>query len=449
VSGRNKAIVLKQCCLEEFVMRQLKRTVRALAAGLSLIAVSLLLGANWPQWRGPERNGISNETGLLKEWPAEGPKLLWQREDIGEGYSTPSIVGNRIYVLSNQGLDNEFVQALNVDDGEQVWAQRIGIVGNPDQQPPYPGARSTPTIDGNLLYALGSDGDLVCLELRTGKIVWQKHLRRDFGGKYGDWAYAESPLVDGDVLVCTPGGEDATLVALNKRNGDVIWKSQVPSDEEGGQEAGYASAIVVNAAGVKQYVQFLQKGLVGVDANTGKFLWQYERTGQSPANIPTPVAQGDLVYSSSGRGGGALIRIVPKDGAVGIEEVYFDRKLPTAIGGSILLGDYHYGTSGETTVCAEFKTGKIVWSQPRELAPASLCYADGNFYFHAERDGQVGLVAATPEGYQERGRFTPPNVPDHGNRKAWAYPVVANGRLYIRDWNRLWCYDVSARAREL
>jgi outer membrane protein assembly factor BamB len=278
-------------------------------------------------------------------------------------------------------------------------------------------------------------------------------LRNDFGGKYGEWAYAESPLVDGDVLVCTPGGEEATLVALNKHNGEVIWKSQVPSEEAGGQESGYASAVVLNAAGVKQYVQFLNKGLVGVDANTGKFLWQYERTGQSPANIPTPVVSGDLVYSSSGGGGGALIRIVAKDGKFEAEEVYFDRKLPTAIGGSILLGDYLYGTTRETTVCVDFKTGQIRWTQPREPAPASLCYADGRFYLHGENDGQVTLIEASPEEYRQRGRFAPSNPPQRGNSrrepKPWAYPVVANGRLYIRDWDRLWCYDVKARPGQL
>jgi outer membrane protein assembly factor BamB len=430
-------------------MRHPISVVRLSAYCFGLIALGSFLAADWPQWRGPQRTGISQETGLLKEWPSEGPRLLWQRDNIGSGYSTPSIVGDRIYLISNEGLDNEFVQALNVADGKQVWAQRIGIVGNPDQRPPYPGSRSTPTVDGDVLYALGSDGDLVCMETAAGEIRWRKHLRNDFGGKYGEWAYAESPMVDGEVLVCTPGGEEATLIALNKRTGEVIWKSQVPSDEEGGQEPGYASAIIVNAAGVKQYVQFLQKGLVGVDATTGKFLWQYERTGQSPANIPTPVAQGDLVYSSSGRGGGALVRIVAKDGKIQAEEVYFDRKLPTAIGGSILLGDYHYGTTGETTVCSEFNTGKILWTKERELAPSSLCFADGNLYLHAERDGQVALIEASPEGYRERGRFTPPNLPERGNTRAWAYPVVANGRLYIRDWDRLWCYDVKARPGQL
>ena len=191
---------------------------------------------DWPQWRGPNRNGISSETGLLKQWPAEGPKLLWQLKDIGDGYSTPAVVGNRIYLMSNRGLDNEFVQALSTQDGKVIWTTRVGNVGNPNQNPPYPKARSTPTIDGNSIYALSSDGDLVCLETKSGKIRWQKNLRKDFGGQPGEWAYSESPLVDGDVVVVTPGGAASTIVALNKRTGAVIWKSAVP----GGDAAGYA-----------------------------------------------------------------------------------------------------------------------------------------------------------------------------------------------------------------
>jgi outer membrane protein assembly factor BamB len=212
--------------------------------------------ANWPQWRGPERNGISQETGLLREWPKEGPRLLWKARDIGSGYSTPAVVGERLYILSNQGMDDEFVKALQVKDGKQVRSTRLGKVGNPDQKPSYPAARSTPTVDGDLLYALGSDGDLVCLERSTGKVRWQRNLRTDFSGQPGIWAYAESPLIDRDVLVCTPGGADATLVALNKKTGELLWKSAVP----GGEQAAYASVIATTVAGVKQYVQFLQKG---------------------------------------------------------------------------------------------------------------------------------------------------------------------------------------------
>jgi outer membrane protein assembly factor BamB len=394
--------------------------------------------ANWPQWRGPERNGISQETGLLKEWRKEGPRLLWQTKDIGSGYSTPAVVGDRLYILSNQGMDGEFVKALQVKDGKPTWSTRLGKVGNPDQKPSYPAARSTPTVDGDLLYALGSDGDLLCLERSTGKVRWQKSLRTDFGGQPGIWAYAESPLIDGDVLVCTPGGADATLVALNKKTGKLLWKSAVP----GGEQAAYASVIATTVAGVKQYVQFLQKGLVGVDARNGKFLWRYDKTAQgSPANIPTPVGRDGYIYSATGRGGAGLIKLSVKQDSTEVEQVYASPKLPTAIGGAVLLGDYLFGTTGQALVCAEFKTGEVKWTE-RGVGAGSLCYADGRLYLHGE-NGELALVEATPDGYREKGRFTPPGQPERGQSKAWAYPVVANGRFYIRDFGVLWCYDVK------
>ena len=402
---------------------------------------SLTVGAaaaNWPQWRGPERNGISRETGLLKEWPKEGPTLLWQAKSIGGGYSTPAVVGEQLYLLSNQGMEAEFVKALSVKDGKEIWSTRIGKVGNPDQKPSYPAARSTPTLDGELLYALGSDGDLVCLERSTGKVRWQKNLRTDFGGKPGIWAYAESPLIDGGVLVCTPGGPDATLAALNKKTGELLWKSVVP----GGEQAAYASVIAVTIAGSKQYVQFLQKGLVGVDANSGKFLWRYDKTAQgSPANIPTPVSREGFIYSATGRGGAGLIKLNVTQDSVAVDEVYVSPKLPTAIGGAVLIGNYLFGTTGQALVCSEFKTGEVKWTE-RGIGAGSLCYADGHLYLHGE-NGEVALVDATPEGYREKGRFTPPDQPERGQSKAWAYPVVANGRFYIRDSNVLWCYDIK------
>jgi outer membrane protein assembly factor BamB len=394
--------------------------------------------AAWPQWRGPQRNGISNETGLLEEWPKEGPKLLWQLKEIGDGYSTPAVVGRRIYVLSNRGLENEFVQALSVEDGKQVWATRLGKVGNPDQQPPYPMARSTPTIDGRLLYALSSDGDLACLETATGKVRWQKSLRKDFGGQPGVWAYAESPLVDGGLVVVTPGGEQATLVALNKKTGAVVWKSAVP----GGDQAGYASAIVVRGGGRKQYVQFLSKGVVGVDAKTGKFLWRYSEAAKGPAQMATPVARDNYVYGAANRIGGGLVRLKASPDGIAAEQVYFTRGLPNSLGGSVLVGDHLYGTTPEGLVAAEFLTGKLKW-QEKSIGPGSVAYADGRLYLHGE-NGDVALIEATPEAYREKGRFTPPDRPKHNNRgeKAWTYPVIANGRLYIRDLGTLWAYDV-------
>ncbi len=404
-----------------------------------VLGVFILVAADWPQWRGPQRNGISQEKGLLQEWPKDGPKLLWQVKDVGLGYSTPAVVGERLYLLSNEGTENESAQAREIKDGKLVWSTRIGKVGNPDQQPPYPGARSTPTVDGELIFVLGSDGDLACLDKGTGKVRWQKNVRKEFGGQPGRWAYAESPLIDENVLVCTPGGEKATLVALNKQTGDVLWQSIVP----GGDEAGYASAVVVEAGGIKQYVQFLGKGVVGVDAKTGKFLWRYNKTAEgSPANIPTPVVHDYFVYSSAGKSGGALVKLNVNQGTVEAIEEYFNPKLPTSIGGSVKIGDYLYGTTNSGgLLCAKFATGEMKW-QDRSVGAGSVCFADGRLYLHGER-GDVALVEATPEAYREKGRFTPPGQPDRGRSQAWTYPVVSNGRLYLRDFGVIWCYDVK------
>ena len=411
--------------------------------GVSALPAS---SSDWPQWRGPNRDGVSKESGLLKQWPKEGPKLLWQVNDIGDGFSGPSVVGTRLYLVSNNGLQNEFVQALSANDGKPIWTTRVGNVGNPDQNPNYPSARSTPTVDGNLIYALGSDGDLVCLEAASGKIRWQKSLRKDFGGQPHDWAYAESPLVDGDVVVVTPGGAEATMVALNKKTGMVIWKSAIP----GGDPAGYASPIVVQGGGRKQYVTFLSKGLVGVDAKTGQFLWRYTEVVKGPAQAFTPVVRGDYVYAGALGIGGGAVRLKADGNGVVAEQVYFARGLPNGFGGAVLIGDYLYGTevAEEQTVAVEFTTGKVIW-KAAGLGRASVTYADGLLYVHAWK-GDVGLVEATPEGYREKGRFTPPAQPKPKpgapySDTSYAHPVIANGRLYIRDSVTLWAYDIKAK----
>ena len=397
---------------------------------------------DWPQWRGPHRDGISSEKGLLKEWPKDGPKLLWKVTNAVSGYSTSAVVECRLYLLGNEGLENEFVEALAVADGKRVWSTPLGKVGNPKQKPNYPAARSTPTVDGDVLYALGSDGDLACVEIAGGKVKWHKNLRTDFKGTPGEWAYAESPLVDGELVICTPGGSESTMVGLNKKTGALVWQCAAP----GGDQAGYSSAIVIDAAGSRQCVQLLQKGLVGVGAGTGEFLWRYSRpTSKYGANIPTPVASGDLVYAAAAGTGGGLVKLKPKHDGIEVEEIYFESKLPTAIGGVIKLGDYLYGTTGQAMLCLEFATGKLKW-EDRAIGTASLCSADGRLYLHGE-NGQVALVDPSPEGYREKGRFTPPNQPERKDamEKPWAFPVVANGRLYLRDHGLVWCYDVRSR----
>ena len=400
--------------------------------------------SDWPQWRGPERSGASKAGGLLKQWPAGGPKLLWQVNDIGDGYSTPAVAGTRIYLMSNRGMENEFVQALSTRDGKPVWTTRVGNVGNPNQNPPYAKARSTPTVDGDFVYALGSDGDLACLEVGSGRIRWQKNIRKEFGGQPGEWAYAESPLVDGDLVVVTPGGAQATMAALNKKTGAVIWKSAVP----GGDPAGYASAVVVQGGGRKQYVQLLSKGLVGVDAGTGQFLWRYKEVAKGPAQYFTPVTRGGHVYCGALGVGGGLLRFKPDGGGVAAEQVYFERGLPNGIGGAVVVGENLYGTeAGQKLVAADFTTGKVKWKADG-FGWASVAYADGLLYLHLV-NGDFVLVEATPEAFREKGRFTPPNQPKHKQvgafpEMAFAYPVIANGRLYIRDLGTLWAYDIKA-----
>ena len=401
-----------------------------------------VFAADWAQWRGPSRTGVSPETGLADQWPQAGPRLVWQVKEIGDGYGSVAVVGNRAYILGNEGLENEVVQALNTTNGQEIWQKRIGKVGNPDQAPPYPAARSTPTVDGNLLFALGSDGDLVCMETANGNIRWQKNVRQEFGGKPGVWAYSESPLVDGNVVVCSPGGLDATIVALDKNSGNVIWKSAVPE----GDDAGYASPIVVNFGGKKQYVQFLSKGVVGVDAATGKMLWRYNGTGGGPANMATPVAHDEHIYTP-GQAGGGLAKLTATGDTISAEQVYLTRGLPNAIGGAVLIGDNLYGTARNAgLVCADFKTGAVKWADP-SIGVGAVCSADGLLFVYGE-NGDVALVEASPDAYREKGRLTLPDKPQHASpqEKSWAYPVVANGRLYVRDKNSLWCYDVSDRA---
>ncbi len=404
-----------------------------------VILTTYVTAADWPQWRGPNRDGISHETELLKEWPKDGPKQIWKVTDIGKGYSTPAVVGDRIFLLANQGLDDEYVAALSVADGSKVWSATLGKVGNPDQKPPYPAARSTPTVDGQRLYALSSDGNLVCLERSNGKKVWAKSLRDDFGGHPGMWAYSESPLVDGDVLVCTPGGKEATIVALNKKTGDVIWKCASPE----GDDAAYSSIVIAHIDGAKQYVQMLQNQLVGVNPKTGKLLWHYDKTAKhSPAVIPTPVVSDGYVYSAGALVGGGLVKIRESGGDFEAEQVYFSTKLPTAIGGTVKIGDFLYGTTAQALVCIDFTSGDEKWHD-RSIGASSLLFAEGLLYMHGEK-GDVALVEATPDGYHEKGRFKPEGQPDRGDSKAWAYPVVANGRLYIRDMGVLWSYDVKS-----
>lgn len=412
----------------------MKRMV--LLIGLGSAMLSSAAASDWPQWRGPARDGISRETGLLKEWPQDGPALRWTANEIGTGYSTPSISNGRVFVQTTRG-EEEFALAFDEKFGKKLWEMPIGKVGK-NEGPQYPGTRSTPTVDGDVIYCLASAGELTCLSAADGKRVWQKHLKTDFGGKTGNWVYAESVLIDGDKLVCTPGGEAATLIALNKRTGDVIWRGPVPE----GDNAEYASIMTIEAAGPKEYVQFLRKGIVGVDAATGKFLWRYGGTVEPGANILTPVVQGNRVFSSGGRSGGAVVEVNATANGAAATEVYKNQAYGAGIGGAVLIDGKLFGTNNQSMFCMEFETGKSLWGE-RALGPASLCYADGRLYVRSHDSGDVALVEPSGEKFVEKSRL---KQPDFSKTKAWPHPVVANGALYIRDQNTLFCYDVAAPA---
>jgi outer membrane protein assembly factor BamB len=402
---------------------------------------------DWPQWQGPDRNAVSKERGLLKEWTKDGPPLAWKIGGLGGGDSAPSIAAGRIFGMSNRG-DDEVVWALSEADGKELWVTRLGPALKQSWPQGKEGPGCTPTVDGERLYALGLGGDLACLQVKDGKVIWQRSLQGDFGGILPTWSFRESPLVDGDKVICTPGGQDATLAALDKLTGKTIWKSQAP----GSPQAAYASAIAIDFSGQREYVQLTQKALVGVAASDGKFLWRYDRPANGHGiNCSTPVYHDGLVFAASAYGaGGGLVRLSQgESGGVKAEEVYSSRKMQNHHGGMILLDGCLYGANGGNEggalVCLDFRTGNVLWDEHDDAehrAPkGSMALADGRLYYRTEK-GVVLLIEPNPKQYVERGRF---DQPDRSKLPAWAHPVIANGRLYLRDQDLLLCYNVKAQ----
>jgi outer membrane protein assembly factor BamB len=409
------------------------RLVPVLACSLILLGCAeIASAADWPQFRGPNRDDVSEETGLMKSWPSKGPPQVWRIKGLGHGYSSVSVAGDHIYTLGNVGNISKLF-ALARADGKILWSAEVGESGG--------NLGCTPTVDGDRVYALGQKGDLVCLKTADGSRVWHRNLLKDFSGSMGGWNYCESPLVDGDRLIVTPGGKEATMVALDKKTGATIWKCAIPVKSA---EAGYASVVIANVGGVKQYVQLLNGGVVGVSTD-GKPLWQYEKLGPNTANIPTPVVLHDKIFAAAGYGkGGALLKLTASGRDVTAKEIYFNRELTNKHGGVVVVGDYAYGDTDDQgrPFCAEVKTGKIKWKRAHEgdgRGSASITYADGRLYIQYD-NGVTALVEASPNGYKETGSL---KVETDG--PAWAHPVVAGGRLYLREGDSLYCFDVREK----
>ena len=404
------------------------------------------LPIDWPQWQGPARDAVSQEKGLLKEWPKDGPPLAWRVSGLGGGDSAPSIAAGRIFGMSNLEGD-AVVWALDEKDGKKLWVTSIGKAFPQRMPQSKEGPSCTPTVDGDRLYAIGMGGDLACLQVADGKILWQRSLTKDFGGKVPNWSFRESPLVDGEKLICTPGGADATLVALDKMTGKTIWKCAAP----GSPTAAYASAIAVDFEGQREYVQLTRGALIGVAASDGRFLWKYDHpASRSGINCSTPLYLDGSVFAASAYGTGGGLAKLTKDpsGEIKADEVYFTKRMQNHHGGMIVVDGYLYGANGGNEggwlLCLDFKTGKIMWDQRdsgRKAPKGSILLADGLFYYRTE-DGAILLIEPNPQKYIERGRF---EQPDRTSKPAWAHPVIANGKLYVRDQDLLLCYDVKAK----
>lgn len=381
---------------------------------------------SWPQWRGPNRDGISREKGLAKQWPDDGPPLLWKATGCGKGFSSVAVANGRVYTMGD-GPGESLVHCFDELTGAKVWSSgRLGRTGGN-----YAGTKSTPSVDGDRVYVLGQFGDLVCLNAGDGSDIWRKNLVSDFSGKFSQWNYAESPLIDGEKLIVSPGGRAGLMLALNKSNGSPIWRSGEWRDE-----AQYVSSIVSNLGGRKNYIQLTQQTLAGVDAETGKIVWRAQRAGKT-AVIPTPVVYNDIVFVTSGYGVGCNAFQIGPGGA---RQLYANREMANHHGGVVLVDKHVYGHSDRGGwKCMDVTTGREMWADDG-VRKGSVVYADGHLYCRSEESrGVVALVEATPDGYREKSRF---DQPDRSGDKSWAHPVVVNGKLFLRDQDVLLCFDV-------
>jgi outer membrane protein assembly factor BamB len=426
-------------------------TIVSMTFGCGWLAIAR--AEDWPHWQGPSRDAVSKEAGLLQEWPNDGPPLAWKGTGLGKGMGGIAVSHGRIYTTGDDAEKNAMLYAFNESDGKPVWSAKIGEGGNPGNIFKPFGPRATPTVDGDQIYILGQNGDLVCFTTDKGKEVWRVNYVKDFGGIMPVWGFSESPLVDGDKIICTPGAEDAALMAIDKATGKPLWKCKVPEGRTGNRGflgtsgAAYSSALLIDVEGVRQYVQFTATTLVGVAASDGKLLWRYDRASNTHRiNCTTPLYHDGIVYASSAydAGGGAVKLSKDASGAFTAEEVFFNPRMKNHHGGMIIVGDCLYGAAGGNEGgflnCIDKATGESLWSE-RKAPNGSLTMADGRLYLRTER-GELILIEPNRERYVERGRF---QQPDRTREQAWTHPVITNGKLYVRDQEVLFCYDIAKK----
>lgn len=395
----------------------------------SVGGLSSLHADDWPGWRGPQRDGRSQEEGLLERWPAGGPPLVWQAKGIGQGFSSMAVVGEVIVTMGDVG-GQERIIAVDARTGNSLWSTDNGPVFRNDMGD---GPRGTPVVVDGQVYALGANGNLTVLDLETGRWAWTVNVLEKFGGHNIRWGLSESPLVVGNRVLVNAGGRRASIVALDTSSGAVIWTSQ--SDP-----AGYSSSVLADIGGSQQAIFFTGRRALGLSLADGELLWEYERVSNATANIATPIVHDGRVFLSSNYDTGCALLDLRQGGA---KEVYFNRQMKNHHSSSVLVDGTLYGYSSAILTAMDFDTGKVLWKD-RSVGKGSVIYADGHLYCLGERK-EVGLVEASPAGYREKGRFKLPTAARSGGQPAWSHPALANGRLYLRDQDVLFSYDVRAK----
>lgn len=408
-------------------MTRLFLSIAAAVALIASLAAQPAAPADWFQWRGPNRDGISQETGLLQSWPKSGPPQVWRATGAGNGYSSFSSSGGRLYTLGARA-GTEYVIAFDRATGKKVWETQNGRRYQNDRGD---GPRSTPTIDGNRVYVLGGSGDVSCLDAATGQKIWSVNLVSKFGGVNPYWGYSESPLIVGDRILVNAGGRRASIVALSKTDGATLWQQH--SDG-----AGYSSPVLLRTGSLTHVIFFTDSSTMAVDPRDGRLLWSYRKANNGTANVATPIVRGTRVFVSSDYGtGGALLEVRAAGNIATANEVYFTRDMRNHHASSVLVGDHLYGFSSSILTALKFDTGDMAW-RDRSVGKGSLIVADNRLYLYSE-DGVVGLAEANPAAYREHGRFS---LAQQSGLPTWSHPIITHGLLIVRDQDTVYAYNV-------
>ena len=400
---------------------------------MAAISVALAMSAadlsSWPTFHGPNRDNIVHETGLLKQWPVGGPKLLWKLWGCGKGYSGVSVAGGLLFTSGDFG-DVEKVLAIGLD-GKHQWAVPNGRSWKGAQ----PGARTTPTYDDGLVYQLNAHGSLAALDAATGRSVWTINVREVFDAPFRTWGYTENLVVSGDRLLCMPGGTRGRVVALDKKTGRTLWANTEITDL-----AAYSSPILVRHGGVDQLIALARGTVLGVDVASGKLLWSHEHESTCDQNVTSPIYQDGQVFVTSGHRAGSRVIRLSADGRQA-QQVWFGTRLDNCHGGVVLMDGFLYGSGcrmyNKGLHCVDFRTGQVRY-QAEAIGKVSLTYADGLLYC-LDNDGEVLLVRATPEAARIVNRF---KLPRADKENTLSHPVVCGGRLYVRHLDDLFAYDL-------